>query len=71
MSVPRQLLAGSTYLNSRRTLDRMFLLRPDPFVTQVFLYCLAYTATQCNILVHGFVCLSNHHHLLLTDPAGV
>ncbi|MBI5485913.1 MAG: hypothetical protein HY905_01130 [Deltaproteobacteria bacterium] len=54
-----------------RTLDRMFLLRPDDFVTRVFWFCLAYAAAQCNVLVHGFVCLSDHYHLVVTDPNGV
>jgi REP element-mobilizing transposase RayT len=55
---------------SRRCDERRFLLRPDEYVTQVFLYCLAYAAAECNILVHGFVALSNHYHLLLSDPDG-
>ncbi|MBI4914642.1 MAG: hypothetical protein HY825_02250 [Acidobacteria bacterium] len=71
MSLPRQILPGSTYLISRRTLERMFLLRPDDFVTRVFLFCLACAAAQTGVLVHGFVCLSNHYHLVVTDPSGV
>ncbi len=46
-------------------------MRPDHPVTRLFLYCLAYTASACNILIHAFVALSDHYHLLLTDPDGV
>jgi putative transposase len=70
VSLPRQVTAGSTVFVSRRCDERRFLLRPDDYVTQAFLYCLAYAATECNILIHGFVAMSNHFHLLLTDPDG-
>jgi REP element-mobilizing transposase RayT len=61
---------GTTYLISRRCFERRFLLRPDRFVVHVFLYCLAYAAQTHGILVHGFVTLSNHLHLCVTDPDG-
>ncbi|MBN1770349.1 MAG: hypothetical protein JXB32_03740 [Deltaproteobacteria bacterium] len=56
---------------SRRCEKRRFLLRPDSYVTQVFLYLLAYAARESNILIHGFVSMSNHFHLVLTDLDGV
>lgn len=71
MSLPRQVVSGATLMLSRRCANRMFLLLPTEFVTRVFLYCLAYSAAECNILVHGFICLSNHFHLLVTDPNGL
>jgi putative transposase len=55
---------------TRRCDKRRFTLRPDDYVTQVFLYCLAYAASEFNILVHGWVQMTNHLHLLLTDPDG-
>ncbi|MBN1770555.1 MAG: hypothetical protein JXB32_04780 [Deltaproteobacteria bacterium] len=70
MSQPRQIVPGATLMVSRRTAERRFLLRPDAYVTQVFLYCLAYAATEFNILLHGLIVLDNHYHLLLTDPDG-
>ena len=71
MTMPRQILPGSSYLVSRRCLERRYFLRPDPLVTQAFLYCLAYAATTFGIDVHAFVALGNHIHLVCTDPAGV
>ncbi len=62
---------GSTVFLSRRCDERRFLLRPDEYVTQVFLFCLAYAAAECNILVHGLTALSDHHHLLVTDVDGL
>jgi len=71
MSLPRQILPGSTYLISRRCLERRFFLRPDNYVTQAFLYCLAYAAATFDIDVHAFVALSDHIHLVVTDPNSV
>ena len=71
MSLARRIVPGSMYLISRRTLDRMFLLRPDDFIVRTFYYVLALAAAEYGILLHGFVCLSNHFHLVLTDPTGV
>ncbi|HEY6095560.1 MAG TPA: hypothetical protein VIU93_11475 [Gallionellaceae bacterium] len=70
MSLPRQITPGSLVMVDRRCDERRFMLRPDDYVTQVFLYCLAYAAAEFNILVHGFVQMANHLHLLLTDPDG-
>ena len=68
MSAPRRVIPGSTYLITRRCIERRFLLRPDPTVTRTFNYCLAYAAAAHGILVHGFMVLSNHFHLCVTDP---
>ena len=68
MSKPRRVLPGSTYLITRRCLGRQFLLRPSRDVNQVFLFCLAHSARMCGIEVHAFCVLSNHYHLVVTDP---
>jgi REP element-mobilizing transposase RayT len=67
MTAPRQVLAGTTYLVTRRCAQREFLLRPSPVVNGLFQYLLAVVATRYNVLVHGFCVLSNHVHLLVTD----
>ena len=71
MTMPREVLPGSTHLLSRRTSERRLFLRPDALVTQAFLYCLGYAAFTFGIDVHAFVALSNHIHLVVTDPNGV
>lgn len=68
MTAPRRVLRGSTYLVSRRTLFGTFLLRPGAVVNQVFAYLLAVAARNYGIQIHAYCVLSNHFHLVLTDP---
>jgi REP element-mobilizing transposase RayT len=68
MSAPRQVLPGVTYLVSRRCTQRQFLLRPGSRLNQLFLYLLAVAARRHGIRLHAFCVLSNHYHLVLTDP---
>ena len=68
MTPPRQILPGVTYLVTRRCTQRQFLLRPRRLVNETFLYLLALAADRFGIRVHAFCVLSNHYHLLLTDP---
>jgi len=69
MTAPRQVLPGSTYLVTRRCSQRQLLLTPSPSTNQVFLYVLALAAKRHGILLHAFCVLSNHYHLVLTDPS--
>lgn len=71
MSKPRQILPGSTYLITRRTERRHMLLRPDEAMNQNMIYLLAISARRYGILVHGFVVMSTHIHLVITDVRGV
>ncbi|ABS26525.1 protein of unknown function DUF1568 [Anaeromyxobacter sp. Fw109-5] len=68
MTAPRQVLPGTTYLVTRRCAQRQFLLRPSAVVNEVFLYVLAVAAERFGVLVHAFCVLSNHFHLVVTDP---
>ena len=68
MSLPRPVLPGSTYLLTRRCTQRQFLLRPSREVRQILLYCLAAAAERFEIRIHAFCFLSNHYHLVATDP---
>jgi putative transposase len=70
MTVARQVIAGRTYLISRRCTQRQFLLRPDAHVEQVYLYCLGEAAARYEITLHGFVAMSNHAHLVIRDNHG-
>ncbi len=71
MTLPRRVLRGQTYLVTRRCIGRRFLLRPDDALNNAFLYCLARGAKKHGILVHALCAMSNHYHLVLTDPEGV
>jgi len=68
MTAPRQVLPGATYLVTRRCSQRQFLLRPSQLVNDVFLYLLAVAARRYGLRIHAFCVLSNHYHLVLTDP---
>jgi REP element-mobilizing transposase RayT len=68
VTAPRQVLENVTYLVTRRCAQRQFLLRPSPLTSAIFLYVLALAAQRYGIQVHAFCVLSNHFHLVLTDP---
>ena len=71
MTLPRCVLAQQTYLVTRRCVGRRFLLRPDGALNNAFLYCLGLAARKYGVEVHGLCAMSNHYHLVLTDPQGV
>lgn len=68
MTAPRQVLRGTTYLVTRRCAQRRFLLRPSDITNGVFRYVLAVAARRFGIRVHAVCVLSNHFHLVVTDP---
>ncbi len=68
MTSPRQVLPGTTYLVTRRCAQRQFLLRPSAITNGVFRYVLSVAARRFGIRVHAFCVLSNHFHLVVTDP---
>ncbi|MEM7231588.1 MAG: hypothetical protein AAF517_05420 [Planctomycetota bacterium] len=68
MTEPRQIVRGTTYHVTRRTLQQRFLLIPDRIIRNTFIFCLAYAASKFGILVHAFVSMSNHYHVVITDP---
>jgi putative transposase len=70
MTAPRQVLAGATYLVTRRCSQRPFLFRPSKASDQVFAYALAVAARRHGVQVHAYCVLSNHLHLVVTDPRG-
>ncbi len=68
MTAPRQVLAGTVYLITRRCSERRLFLRPSALTNSIFLYVLAVAARLHRIEVHAFCVLSTHYHLLVTDP---
>jgi len=70
VSQPRQILPGTTYFVSRRCAQRQFLLRPSRHVNAIFRFCLALASQRHGIQLHAYCVLSNHYHLVLTDPRG-
>ncbi len=56
---------------TRRCTQRQFLLTPTDPTNAILLYCLAIAAARYGILVHGYCFMSNHYHLVCTDPRAV
>lgn len=70
MSYARSIHAGKTYLLTRRTLRRYFLLRPDDEMKELVEYSLAVAAHLYGMEVHALCAMSTHIHVVLTDPRG-
>lgn len=70
MSLPHRIIPGSSYLLTRRCLERRFLLRPDRLVNQIVEFCIAEAAARTGVEVHAFCAMSNHLHIVVTDPEG-
>ncbi len=67
MTAPRRILPGQFYLVTRRTLLRMFLLRPHPSINAMFEYCIAEAAARFEIDVIAWCAMSNHYHAVIYD----
>ena len=70
MTWPRRVVAGTTYLLTRRCTERRYLLVPRGVSPKLVGYCIALAAARHGILVHAVMVMSNHWHALLTDPHG-
>lgn len=73
MTPPRCIRPGRTWLVTRRTTRRHFLLRPDQDGTSqaIYWYTTAVIAKKFGIILHAVQVLSTHIHEVLTDPRGV
>ncbi len=65
-----QVVPGRTYLITRGTKDREFLLRPENTTNSILSFCLFSSAEKFKIKIHAFVFMSNHYHILATDHKG-
>ncbi len=70
MTQPRRILEGTTWLVTRRCLERRYFLRPDAFVAEVLLYVLGFAVSLFGLRIVGMVALSNHLHMVVYDPIG-
>lgn len=68
VTLPRQILPGRSYLVTRRTTQRQFLLRPSRETNHNVRYCLALAAEQTGVILHAVCVMSNHWHGVVTDP---
>jgi putative transposase len=70
VTLPRQVLPGTTYLVTRRVSQRQFLLKPSAVTRQVVLYCFHRAAQKYDIELHALETLDNHYHAVVTDTRG-
>jgi len=68
VTFPREILPGQSYLVTRRTTQRQFLLRPSRVTNQNVSYCLALAAERTGVILHAVCVMSNHWHGVVTDP---
>lgn len=68
MTAPRQFLPGATYLVTRRCDQGRCYLRPDKLTTMILGYLIARTAARTSVKVHAYCAMSNHLHLVVSDP---
>jgi REP element-mobilizing transposase RayT len=68
VTAPRRILPGELHFLTRRCSERRFFLRPSKETSQIFSYVLAVAAARHGILVHVACVMSNHYHLIVTDP---
>src|SRR4029079_16235741 len=72
MTIPRCIRPGRTWLITRRTTRRYFLLRPaaDGTMQGIYWYATAVMAAKFGIELHAVQVLSTHIHEVLTDVRG-
>ncbi|HRI63431.1 MAG TPA: transposase [Polyangium sp.] len=70
MSYPRTILPGKTYMLTRRTVCRYFLLVPDEDMNALVEYSLAVAAKIYHMEAHAYCAMSTHIHMVVTDPLG-
>jgi len=68
MSLSFPFVPKGTYFVTFSCSERRFFLKPSAQVRQVFLFCLLRAAKKYGIKVHAFCVLSNHCHMVVTDP---
>jgi putative transposase len=66
----RPVTEGRTYMFTRRCSERRFFLRPDSTTNNAFWYCLGWAAKTHGMVLHAAVAMSNHVHVVATDPRG-
>ncbi len=70
MTIPRRILPSVTWLITRRCSERRFFLLPNAHTKQIFEYALARAARITGVVLHAWMVMSNHYHLVVSDPLG-
>lgn len=70
MTIPRRVVKGQVVAVVRRTHERRGLLRPEPWLKELFPYAIAVAQERTGVLVLAFEAMSNHIHLVVEDVEG-
>lgn len=70
VTLPRPVYPGERTMAQKQCHGQQFRLRPDRNVCQIIGYALGFAAQRYDIELHEFVVLSNHDHIVATDPNG-
>jgi putative transposase len=70
MSRPRPVFAGDVIHLQRRTRDGRFFLVPHPQTVELVQYAYAISAVRHGLVLHAVCIMSNHVHVIATDPHG-
>jgi putative transposase len=70
MTCPRRVVPGTTYLLTRRCVQRRYTLVPRGVVPKLLGYCVALAAERHGVEVHAVTCMPNHWHAVVTDVHG-
>jgi len=71
MSDPRLIVPGDMHFVCVRAVRRTFQFVPKRWVRDGFGYVLGLALQKHGVLLHELIVVSNHSHMLLTDPRGV
>jgi len=66
----REFVPDRWYFLTNRTLDSMFLFKPDSEVGRIVAERFIAAAERYGIEVYGFICMSNHWHSVCRAPSG-
>ncbi len=61
----------ASYLITRNTSERRYFLRPSKELREAILYSIADAQAHHPVRIHAFCAMSNHLHVVLTDPSGI
>lgn len=70
MTRPRRVVKGQVWAVVRRTHERRFLLRPEPWLAELFAYALAIAQQKTGVKLLAFEAMSNHIHAVVEDTTG-
>lgn len=70
MTKPRRVEKGQVWMVVRRAHERRGLLRPEPWLEELFRYALAVAQERTGVRVLAFEAMSNHFHLVVEDATG-